>query len=64
MPKKLTYASLLLNILLIAAILLAVNKMGGLQYLAFKIKAGEDATGVSAGRADHFKMLEIGRAHV
>lgn len=56
--RKLLIASILINIILFLTGIVFVTKLGGPQYLAFKLSRGDDATGVSAGRADHLAYLD------
>jgi lysophospholipase L1-like esterase len=60
MPERFPLAlaiSLAVNLALLAAIAVAVHKLGGPSYLLFKMKTGE-GTGFSVGREEHLKMLD------
>jgi lysophospholipase L1-like esterase len=56
--KWILSASLLLNVALLASIALFIIKLGGVNYLIFKMTAGDDENGLVAGRASHFKYLD------
>jgi lysophospholipase L1-like esterase len=56
--KKLVFAiSLALNLVLLSAFLVLMDRLGGLGYVLFKATAGNGATGMSVGRAEHFRFL-------
>lgn len=58
MKKRVLLASILANLGLIVVIAMIVVRLGGINYLAFKMTAGDDENGLVAGRASHFQYLD------
>lgn len=56
--RKLLVASVALNIGLCAVIGVAIQRLGGLEYLAFKIRDGDGGSGYSVGRLEHLQAMD------
>jgi lysophospholipase L1-like esterase len=56
--RKFLLASLALNLALLAVIGVAIQRLGGLEYLAFKLRDGDGGSGYSVGRLEHLQALD------
>jgi lysophospholipase L1-like esterase len=56
--KTFVISSLVLNFLLACMLGLLVFRLGGVEYMLFKVFIGDDATGVSQGRKEHLQILD------
>lgn len=56
--RLLLVASLLLNLAFVSATVMAIHRLGGISYLAFKLKHRDDGSGYSAGRLQHLRSLD------
>lgn len=58
LSRKVLIASLALNVALAGVIGMAIHRLGGLEYLAFKIRNGDDGSGYSVGRLEHLQAMD------
>ena len=58
MHRRLLWLSVVLNIVLSISIFGFVTKLGGVNYLLFKLQSKDDSTGLSVGRAGHLSILD------
>lgn len=56
--KALLVASLVINITIISIVFLIIDRLGGPNYLYFKIAHRNDNTGISLGRTEHLSLLD------